>query len=101
VVIKLKTEENNNMKEVAIDTKTCSDEQGREHTFHYFLVVDQVPAGGGVWENYGVGVSEEAGECAVVRGITPLRGRIEELARLLADNAATPVNLPEVVADWL
>lgn len=89
------------MKEFVIGTKTCDDEQGRGHTFRYFLVVDQVQSGETAWEDYGIGISEENGERAVVRGITPLRRRIEELAGRLMEYAATPVNLPELVEDWL
>ena len=77
------------------------DEAGRRRRFHYDLLIDPLPVGQLLCENYGVRVWEEEGEEKQVRGITTSAVRIDELLSLLVEGGVGPTTLPEVVQDWL
>ena len=81
-------------------TRTCLDEQDKQHTFRYWLITQQIPIGRFAFEDYGVTVEEEGGERVCLRSITHSRPRIEALLALLLEHAVTPLNLPDVVEDW-
>ena len=49
------------MMEMKIASRSCADDLGRQHTFHYYLTVDQIPVGQFCCEDYGVRIDEEAG----------------------------------------
>ena len=89
------------MREFTVEEKSCCDEEGRQHTFRYSIVVDEVLAGNFTCEDFGVKVEETGGECSIIRGITPSQTRIKGLIALLTEHLVTPVNLPDVIQDWL
>ena len=89
------------MMEIKIASRTCLDELGLPRTFHYALTVDAVETGTDSWENYGVRITEEGGDSAVVPNITPSALRIDELISLLVEQAVGPATLRDVVDDWL
>ena len=89
------------MQEIKVATRQCVDERGVSHTFHYFLLVDEITAGSFTMEDYGVKIEEAGGESAEIRSLTPSQNRIGSFLTLLTDSLVTPVNLPEVVEDWL
>lgn len=88
------------MQDLIIDTKTCRDEQGIPHTFQYTLLIRHIPAGRFSFEEYGVAVSEDGGDCAQLPGITHSRSRIDALLALLMEHTVSPTGLCDVVEDW-
>ena len=89
------------MQETYISTACAVDQQGRPHTFHYYLLSQQVQSGSFFCEDLGIAIHEEGGTTVRIPGITPNRTRLEQLMTMLIRNAATPLNLPEIVEDWL
>lgn len=87
--------------EFKVATRHCVDQEGERRSFHYYLAVDEVETPGFCCENYGVRVTEEGGETALVPAITTSAMRIDELLTLLTDNRVGPAGLADVVADWL
>lgn len=90
------------MRELLMESKTGEDQEGRVHTFDYYVLVDELRLGEDLaCESYGVKVaSPEDGETAIPNITTSLR-RIDALMELLTRNLVTPTGLPDVVADWL
>lgn len=89
------------MMELKFATKSFSDERSQTRCFHYFLLVDPVEHGNFFCENYGVKVSEENGDSALIRGITASSRRIHELITTLVEHLVGPTVLADVVDDWL
>lgn len=87
--------------ELKIATRRCSDQQGNQHCFHYFLTVDAEETPRFFCENYGVHIADEQGGDASIPGITASAARIDELLTLLVDNRVGPAGLADVVSDWL
>lgn len=88
------------MQETYIDTRSCLDEEGLLHTFRYFLLTRQIPAGNFLFQEYGVMVEEPGADSAQISHVTHSQPKIQELLTLLVQHAVTPVNLPDVVEDW-
>ncbi|MBR2934724.1 MAG: hypothetical protein IKB79_03995 [Oscillospiraceae bacterium] len=88
------------MQEIIIGTKTCRDEQDTLHTFQYSLLVRHIPAGRFAFEEYGVAVVHQGGDCVRIPGITHSRTRIDALMELLMEHMVSPTELCYVVADW-
>lgn len=88
------------MQETYIDTRSCLDEEGLLHTFRYFLLTRQIPAGNFLFQEYGVMVEETGADSAQISHVTHSQPKIQELLALLVQHAVTPVNLPDVVEDW-
>ncbi len=88
------------MQETYIDTRSCLDEEGLLHTFRYFLLTRQIPAGRFLFQEYGVMVEETGADCARICHVTHSHPKIQELLALLVGHAVTPVDLPDVVEDW-
>ena len=91
------------MREMYIREQEAKDEAGRSHRFAYYILVDEMEVSGGfACESYGVKVTApEEGESASVPNITVRADRIDELAQKLIQGAVSPVNLRDVVMDWL
>ena len=89
------------MMEIKIASRTCPDELGCPHMFHYSLTVDAVESGAFSCENYGIRITEEGGDTAVIPGITTSALRIDELMTLLVSHGVGPASLRDVVDDWL
>lgn len=87
--------------ELMVAARHCVDQEGRGHSFHYYLTVDEVETPGFCCENYGVRVAEPGGGSTLIPGITTSAVRIDELLTLLTDNRVGPAGLADVVADWL
>lgn len=88
--------------ELYLGSRTAEDELGNQHSFDYFLLVGEIAAGPFFCESYGVKVAQQGtGSQCAVPNITTSAMRIDRLAELLMVSCVTPVNLPEVVADWL
>ncbi len=88
------------MQEIVIGTKTCRDEQDIVHTFQYSLLVRHIPAGRFAFEEYGVAVTHQGGDCVRIPGITHSRTRIDSLMELLLEHVVSPTELCYVVEDW-
>lgn len=88
--------------ELFLGSRTAADELGHQHRFDYYLLVGEITAGQLSCESYGVKVTQEDTEsqCAIPN-ITTSAARIDALTNLLLVYCVTPVNLPDVVADWL
>lgn len=89
------------MMEMKIATRQCLDQTGKTRRFHYFLTIDQEETPRFSCENYGVRITEEAGEEAAIPAITTSAARIDELLSLLIDGSVGPAGLSDTVADWL
>lgn len=88
------------MQETYIDTRSCLDEEGLLHTFRYFLLTRQIPAGSFLFQEYGVMVEETGVGSVQIAHVTHSQPKIEQLLSLLVQHAVTPVDLPDVVEDW-
>lgn len=88
--------------ELYLGSRTAEDELGHQRRFDYYLLVGEVTTGQFFCESYGVKVRQEGtdNQCAIPN-ITTSAARIDSLAELLLVYCVTPVNLPEVVSDWL
>ena len=89
------------MRELLAAVREAVDEQGASHPYWYYILVDEMEAGGLVCESYGVKVVGAGGEDAEVRHVTVRVERIDALMELLTRNVVTPVTLRDVVEDWL
>ncbi len=87
--------------ELPIQTLTTVDELGHPRSYHYSLLVDEITAGSFVFEDYGIQVREENGDCVSIPGITTSTTRINALMSLLIKHGITPTTLHDVVADWV
>ena len=81
------------MMELKIASRSLTDEAGKLRRLHYFLLVDELEAGGFF--------CEEDGDCAQIRGITTSAVRIDELMTTLVEQQVSPTVLEDVVQDWL
>ena len=88
------------MQDTFIGTSTCPDEAGTPHTFHYSLLTRQLPAGAFLFEEYGVQVAEEGGDCVQLPGLTHSRSHIDALLDMLIQYTVSPAGLFDVVEDW-
>lgn len=90
------------MKELYVDSRTVADEGGENLRFDYYVLIGETDTGAFFCESYGVAVVQaETGRACRVPDITVSAARIDRLVTLLLEHAVTPVNLPEVVQDWL
>ena len=89
------------MRELLAEDRRETGEDGRERRYRYYVLVGEMPLGGLACESYGVKVVGEDGEEASVPNITVSAARIDALLELLARNAVSPVNLRDVIDDWL
>jgi hypothetical protein len=90
------------MRELTVARKTARDEAGREHIYHYSILVGELEVAPEFsCESYGVRVREQGGESGQVPNITVSISRIDELMELLLRNTVTPCTLRDVVDDWL
>lgn len=88
--------------ELYLGSRTSKDELGQQHRFNYFLLVGETATERFFCESYGVKVTQPGtnNQCAIPN-ITTSAARIDSLAERLLAHCVTPVNLPDVVADWL
>lgn len=86
---------------IKITTRTCTDETGRSHLFHYFLLAQPVDTGGLCCENYGVCIEDEQNNTVSIPSITTSATRIDQLITLLVEHLVGPAGLEDVIADWL
>ena len=89
------------MRELLAEDRRETGEDGRERRYRYYVLVGEMPLGGLACESYGVKVVGENGEEASVPNITVSAARIGALLELLSRNAVSPVNLRDVIDDWL
>lgn len=89
------------MMEYTIASRTCTDEEGKLHTFHYYLLSQDIHTDQFSCEDFGVKIVGSDGTSVSIPNITPSYTRIMELMRLLTEHTVTPINLPEVIEDWL
>ena len=87
--------------EIKIASRSCLDELGHPHRFHYFLTVQAVESDQFFCEDYGVRIQEEDGSDTAIPSITTSATRIDELITLLVEHQVGPTGLSDVVADWL
>ena len=87
--------------EIKVATRECVDQLGRPRRFCYYLTVDQIETERFCCEDYGVRISEEAGDSVSIPRVTTSAQRIDELLSLLAEHQVGPAGLADVVADWL
>ena len=89
------------MRELLVDDRRETGEDGRECRYRYYILVGEMPLGGLSCESYGVKVVGEDGEEASVPDITVSAGRIDALLELLSRNSVSPAALRDVIDDWL
>lgn len=88
------------MKELLFGRKTITDEGQRTHTFSYWLITRQIPAGRFAFEDYGIRVSADDGESACLPSLTHSYTLIRCLLALLLELEVSPVSLYDVAVDW-
>lgn len=88
------------MQELLFGTKTLTDNEQNTHTFSYWLLTRQFPAGRFMFEDYGVRVSSADGESACLPSLTHSYTRIHRLLSLLFEYDVSPVGLYDVAEDW-
>ena len=89
------------MRELLVEDRRETGEDGRERRYRYYVLVGEMPLGGLSCESYGVKVVGEDGEEASVPDITVSAGRIDALLELLSRNSVSPAALRDVIDDWL
>lgn len=90
------------MRELFVETRTAAGEDGANHKFDYFVVVDEMEVEGRLsCESYGIKVAEQGGDMAVVPNITVNIERIDALMELFLRNSVGPSAARDVVDDWL
>ena len=91
------------LRELLVARRREADQQGGEHSFNYYVLVDEAKVGDVfLCESYGVRVSaSDSGESCSVANITTSTQRIDELMELLVAHTVTPGTLRDVVDDWL
>ena len=87
------------MRRFIAGTATCFDEQGNEHSFRYFLLAGKASAERSHNRLYGIRIEKPGGESAQIAELTASRAFALELLNFLMEQAVTPINLPEVLAD--
>ena len=90
------------MRELFLKSVTMKDAQGRERTYDYSIIIDEMDVGPFACESYGLQIREqERGEVCVVPHITTSISRIDALCELVLAGGVTPLTLEDVVSDWL
>ena len=90
------------MRKLLLQTIAMKDQQGKERTYEYSILVDEMDVGTFSCESYGLQVTElGSGEKCEVPHITTSISRIDELSQLVMAGGVTPVTLADVVSDWL
>lgn len=89
------------MRELLFKQLTLEDQQGRAHSYDYYVVIDEMDVGAFSCESYGLRVAEQGGESARIPHITCSIARIDELCERVTTGAVTPMTLRDVVSDWL
>ena len=87
------------MQESLFGTTTVTDEVGHGHTFSYWLITQQIPAGPFSFEDYGVRISSGSGESACLPSLTHSCRLIQHLLTLLLEYAVSPTGLYDVAVD--
>ncbi len=100
---KQKRRRDTRMRELFVETRTAVGEDGRLHSFDYYVVIGEMEVGGRfACESYGVKVVQTGGgEEEAVPNITTSITRIDALMELLTRNFVTPATLKDVIMDWL
>ena len=86
--------------EIKLASRSCTDEQGSPHTFHYYLTIELVKSAHFFFECYGVRIEDEQGESACAPSLTTSAYEMDELIALLMGHTVSPVGLADVVSDW-
>lgn len=90
------------MRELYVGSRTAADGSGEDLRFDYYVLIGEMDTGTFFCESYGVAVVQAGTDFACrVPNITVSVPRIDRLVALLLEHTVTPVNLPEVVQDWL
>lgn len=87
--------------ELKIASRQLQDQNGMTHRLHYYLTIDYIHTGAFSCENYGVRITDEAGQSAAVPSITVSALRMDELMTFLVDKKVGPSGLRDVVLDWI
>ena len=83
------------MRELLVDDRRETGEDGREHRYRYYVLVGEMPLGGLSCESYGVKVAGGDGEEASVPNITVSAARIDALLELDAPEQGAVCVVPE------
>lgn len=88
--------------ETYLETLTLQDAAGREHRFHYYILLENLKLEDFSGQSYGIKIEEkETGEIAVAPHVTTRSSVIYQLARTLVKHQVTPCTLMDVIQDWL
>ena len=90
------------MRELWVDSRRVSDEEGRSRIFDYAILIGERDLGTFSCESYGVKIAERgSGNLSIIPDVTTRIARIDELMELLIRNEVLPGHLLDVVMDWL
>lgn len=88
--------------ETYLETLKLQDEVGREHCFHYYILLENLTLEDYSGQSYGIKIEEgETGEVAMVPHVTTRSSVIYQLARTLVEHQVTPCTLVDIIQDWL
>ena len=90
---KQKRRRDTRMRELFVETRTAVGEDGRLHSFDYYVVIGEMEVGGRfACESYGVKVAEQGGDIAVIPNITVSISRIDALVDRMLRNTVSPAS---------
>ena len=89
------------MRETATKKQALCGARGECFEVTYSLLEEELEVGNFHYISYGLRVEKSDGESETIRDITTSRTRIETLYQLLVRNGVTPMQLREVLEDWL
>lgn len=90
------------IRELYVDSRMVEDEAGAGLRFDYYVLIGEVELDTFFCESYGVKIAQLGTDnLCEIPNITTSAARIDCLLELLLLHCVTPVNLPDVLADWL
>lgn len=90
------------MRELLVDSRSITDEAGRERVFDYTILVGEQDTGPFFCESYGVKIAErERDNASAVLDLTTSVARIDEIMELLLEQSVSPNHLADVISDCL
>lgn len=90
------------MRELKLDLPSVYPDLEENRRYDYSILIEVVDTGNFVCESYGACVtSRSSGARVAIPNITVSPSRIDELMRLLVRNQVGPVQLRDVIDDWL
>ena len=90
------------MRDLFLKSLSLLDEAGVEHSYDYYITIDEMEVGSYACESYGIRIVRQDGaESEEVHNVTCCIARIDELCELILNSGVTPSTLRVIISDWL